>query len=206
MTRVKICGIKRFQDAVCAVESGADALGFIFYSKSKRYISPADARDIIEKLPPFISLVGVFVNYSVQDINHTIDKAGINTIQLHGDESPSFCNNFKIPVIKTIRISDNLNSKLIESFNVQAILFDTFKEEEYGGTGSVFNWDIVKTAGITNNIIISGGLNPENVHEAVSKIKPYAVDVSSGVEASPGIKDHLKINKFIEAVNNASKL
>lgn len=206
MTRVKICGIKRLQDAVCAVDSGANALGFIFYNKSKRYISPSDARDIIEKLPPFISLVGVFVNSTAQDINYTIDNTGINTIQLHGDESPSFCNNFNIPIIKTIRISDILDLKHIESFDVQAILFDTFKENEYGGTGSVFNWGIVKTAGITKKIIISGGLNPENVHEAISKVNPFAVDVSSGVEISPGIKDHLKINKFLEAVNNASKL
>lgn len=203
MTRVKICGITRLQDAVYAVDSGASALGFIFYNKSKRYIPPDDARDIIRKLPPFISLVGVFVNAPADDINSTISKSGINTLQLHGDETAEFCNNFVLPTIKTIRIADNLNLKHIESFDVQAILFDTFKENEYGGTGSVFNWDILENSGITKKIIISGGLNPENVQDAILKFNPYAVDVNSGVERSPGIKDHQEINKFIEAVNNA---
>ena len=203
MTRVKICGITRYSDAVYAIDCGAHALGFIFYNKSKRYIPPDEAREIIKKLPPFVSFVGVFVDASRNDINSIVKITGINTLQFHGDESPDYCRKFSLPVIKAIRINDRLDSDYIESFDVQAILLDTFTDKEYGGTGSVFDWELLKNTGITKRMIISGGLNPDNVKRLVSEIKPYAVDVSSGVENSPGIKDHKKINKFIEAVNNA---
>ena len=203
MTRVKVCGITRHEDAIFCIASGVHALGFIFYEKSKRYIRPSDAKDIIRKLPPFVSRVGVFVNSSAEDIKNVSIQTGIDTVQLHGDETPEFCDFIKKPVIKSFRVKDSLDISHIESFNVQAILFDTYDNNNFGGTGKVFNWDIIKNYNATGNIIISGGLNKDNVGFAIKNINPYAVDVSSGVESSPGIKDHLKINKFMESVRNA---
>jgi len=202
MIKVKVCGITNLEDAIKSIELGADALGFIFYKKSKRYITPGKAKRIIKELPPFVSKVGVFVNSSLDDIVKISNTTGISAIQLHGDESQAFCNRLKLPVIKTIRVKDRINKQSVESFQAQAILFDTYKDNEYGGTGISFDWRIISKSRINNNIILSGGLNPDNVAKAVNIVKPYAVDVSSGVEKEPGVKDHRKIKKFIEAVKN----
>ncbi len=201
MTRIKICGITNIEDAFLAIDSGADALGFVFYRGSKRYIDPESANNIISNLPPFITTVGIFVNQGLDEINYTKEKAGFDTIQLHGDESPDFCKNFT-GVIKAIRVKENIDLKLIESYPVKAVLFDTFSEESYGGTGRSFGWDALKDLNTSKRIILSGGLTPENVFQAVRTVHPYAVDVSTGVEDYPGKKNPEKLKKFIEAVRN----
>jgi len=206
MTKVKICGITNFKDAVKSLDCGADALGFIFYEKSKRYIKPSDAGKIIKELPPFVTKVAVFVDSSYRQINKIINELSINLIQLHGNEAPEFCAKFRHPVIKALRIKDSIDKQEVDSFPTQAILFDTHSESEYGGTGISFNWKLLKKLKIDKKIILSGGLNPDNIDEAIRTVKPYAVDVSSGVEKSYGIKDHQKIKKFIEAVENANRL
>ena len=192
------------EDAMLACEWGADALGFIFYRKSKRYIAPEIARSVISSLPPFITTVGVFVNHSLEEIIAIKDKTAINMVQLHGDETPEFCSLVPLKVIKAIRVKDNLDVDKVAQYPVQAILFDTYSDAEYGGTGKSFNWEILQNISNLSNIILSGGLSPENVAQAISTVKPYAVDVSSGVEESPGKKDHMKLKKFIEAVKNGN--
>lgn len=201
-TKIKICGITNTEDAKAAVDFGADALGFIFYKKSKRYVDPGVARSIISSLPPFITPVGVFVNQELDEISEVKKTAGFQVAQLHGDETPDFVSSIPFKVIKAVRISDKSDLDKVAQYSSQAILFDTYSEKEYGGTGKSFDWGILKDFSSTKNIILSGGLNPENVLEAVRIVKPYAVDVSSGVEEEPGKKDHLKIKKFIEAIKN----
>ncbi len=207
--KIKICGITNIEDAATAVELGADALGFIFYSGSKRFVDPAAARDIILKLPPFITSVGVFVNQDLDEIKRILDITGVNTVQLHGDESPEFCGSVtaSVPakVIKAIRVKDSLDAGSLAQYPVQAILLDTYSDAEYGGTGKSFDWGILKDIDIEQKVILSGGLSPDNVAQAVEAVKPYAVDVNSGVEAGPGKKDHEKLKKFIEAIRYGNK-
>jgi phosphoribosylanthranilate isomerase len=202
MTRVKICGITNAEDALSAVEMGADALGFIFYKGSKRYIDPARASEIISALPPLISLVGVFVNQGIDEIKKTAEMSGIDTLQLHGDESPEFCAMLPYKMIKALRVKDTVDTDVVELYPVRAILFDRHSDELYGGTGRSFDWDALKNMKISKKIILSGGLTPENVSRAIEMVKPYGVDVSTGVEDSPGRKNHIKMRKFIEAVRN----
>ncbi len=207
--KIKICGITNIEDAATAVELGADALGFIFYSGSKRFVDPAAARDIILKLPPFITSVGVFVNQDLDEIKRILDITGVNTVQLHGDESQEFCGSVtaSVPakVIKAIRVKDSLDAGSLAQYPVQAILLDTYSDAEYGGTGKSFDWGILKDIDIEQKVILSGGLSPDNVAQAVEAVKPYAVDVNSGVEAGPGKKDHEKLKKFIEAIRYGNK-
>lgn len=204
MTRVKICGITRIEDALLAEELGADALGFIFYPGSKRFIEPGRAGEIISSLSPYLTTVGVFVNQSRDEINSFIEKSGISLVQLHGDESPEFCSGLTHKSVKAIRVKGPSDLERVELYQGEAILFDKYSDEQYGGTGESFSWDLL--SGLTTNkrIILSGGLTPENVGEAISIVKPYAVDVSSGVEDSPGIKNEDKMRKFIEAVRFGS--
>jgi len=192
------------EDARLAAELGADALGFIFYRESKRYIDPEIAKGIISSLPPFVTTVGVFVNQDLDEIVAIKDKAGIDAVQLHGDETPEFCSSVPLKVIKAIRVKDDLDEDRVAQYLVQAILFDTYSDVEYGGTGKSFNWEIIKDISNSGRIILSGGLSPDNVAEAIRAVSPYAVDVSSGVEDSPGKKDHMKLRKFIEAVKNGN--
>ncbi len=203
-TKIKICGITNMEDAMLACELGADALGFIFYRKSKRYIDPEAARSIISNLPPFVTTVGVFVNHPLDEIITIRDKTGVDTVQLHGDETPKFCSLIPLKVIKAIRVEDDLDEDRVAQYPVQAILFDTYSDVEYGGTGKSFNWNILKDISYTGNIILSGGLSAGNVAEALRVVTPYAVDVNSGVESSPGKKDYMKLRKFIEAVKNGN--
>jgi len=203
-TKIKICGITNTKDALLASQLGADALGFIFYRESKRYIDPEIAKRIISSLPPFVTTVGVFVNQSLDEIIAIKDKTGIDAAQLHGDETPQFCSSVPLKVIKAIRVKDDLDEHGVAQYPVQAILFDTYSDVEYGGTGKSFNWEILKDISISGEIILSGGLSPDNVAEAVRTVRPYAVDVSSGVEATPGKKDHMKLRKFIEAIKNGN--
>ena len=199
MVKVKICGITNLDDAMAAVDFGADALGFVFFKKSPRYISPANAKKIIKKLPPFISTAGVFVNENKKNIEKIVLQTGINIIQLHGDETPKACNLSK-PVIKAIRVKSIENLELVSKYKdkVSAFLLDTYTPEVFGGTGQIFNWDIAVEARQFGRVILAGGLMPENIEKAVRFVHPYAVDVSSGVEAEKGKKDHRKMKFFIE--------
>ena len=204
MTRIKICGITNLKDALLASELGADALGFIFYPESKRYIAPEAASEIISSLPPYLTTVGVFVNESVDGINSVRDKTGISLVQLHGDEAPGFCTGLPFKAVKVIRVKGPSDIERVELYPQEAILFDKYSDAEYGGTGESFSWDLISGLKTNKKIILSGGLTPENVGEAVKQVSPYAVDVSTGVEDSPGKKNEDKMRKFIQAVRLGS--
>ncbi len=202
-TRIKICGITTLDDARCAVAAGADALGFVFYPKSPRYITAAAAGKIVAALPPFVATVGLFVNMADSKIQQTMETARLNVVQLHGDELPEDCLIPGYPVVKAVRVksTDSLNG--IDRYQVSALLLDAWNDENYGGTGEKFDWQLAKTFTADCPVILAGGLNPDNVAAAIGTVHPYAVDVSSGVEASPGKKDHDKIYQFIQQVRQA---
>jgi len=199
LVRVKICGITNLEDAAAAVEAGADALGFVFYGNSPRYISPKDARSIISELPPFVTVVGVFVDEEAGRVREIAAGAGLGVVQLHGHETPDYCADMGLSVIKALRVRGERDILEMASYNVAAFLLDTYKKGQMGGTGEVFDWDLaVKAVGEGRGpVILSGGLSPENVAGAVEKVGPYAVDVSSGVESSPGIKNKELVRSFI---------
>ncbi len=197
-TRVKICGITSVEDAVVAIEAGADALGFVFYAKSPRALTREAARDIIAKVPPFVTTVGVFVNEAADVIKGLRDLVPLDRVQLHGDETPEFSALLGPGVIKALRIKGEEDILVMKDYNVETFLLDAFVEATPGGTGATFDWAIALEAKRYGRIILSGGLTPENVAEAVKCAAPYAVDVSSGVESSPGVKDPDKIRRFIE--------
>ena len=197
--RVKICGITNKEDALLASSFGAWALGFVFYKKSPRYISPSKAQKIIEALPPFVTPVGVFVNLKEGAVKSIIDFCGIKTLQFHGDETPQYCSRFRShKVIKAFRVKEGFDISGLGQFKVSAYLFDTYQEDIYGGSGKTFSWDIIQDKKLQAPVILSGGLTPENVQEAAQTVHPYAVDVSSGVEASPEKKDYKKLQDFFE--------
>lgn len=204
MTKIKICGITNIEDANLAIDFGADALGFIFYPKSKRYIEPEEAYKIISKLPPFINIVGVFVNQAADEIKRVKEISGFDTVQIHGDETPDFCKELGCKLIKAIRVKEKIDLAEVESYNVHAVLFDTYSANGYGGTGECFVWETLRDLNISKKVILSGGLNSDNVSEAIRIVNPYAVDVSSGVEDYPGKKNREKLKKFIQAVKYGS--
>ena len=198
--KVKICGITNLQDALAAIAAGADALGFMFCEQSPRCLSPALAAEIIRQLPPFVAKVGVFVDASADSIKQTVSLCGLDTLQLHGDESPEFCRQFSLPVIKAFRIRNADSLGPISSYQTAAWLLDSFVPGRSGGTGAAFNWDLALQAKkLGGRIILAGGLTPQNVAAAVQQVQPYAVDVSSGVESAPGKKDATKMWEFIAA-------
>jgi phosphoribosylanthranilate isomerase len=198
--KVKVCGTTRLKDALLAVECGADAIGFIFHKKSPRYVTVKTANEICSKLPPFVNRVGVFVNETADTINRIADRCGLDAVQLHGDESPAFCKKIKRRVIKAVRVEDATSLQEMSRYVVDAILLDTYKEGQWGGTGKVFDWELAARAKKYGPVILAGGLNPRNVKEALRKVQPYGVDVSSGVEQSPGKKDPKKVKAFLKAV------
>ncbi len=202
MIKVKICGITNFEDAQTAVLAGCDMLGFVFYEKSPRYIRPDRAGDIISSLPGEVEKVALFVNEQKKTIIDILNQIKeIDILQFHGDETPDYCNAFNKRIIKAIRVKNKDSVKQMASYNVNFFLLDAFKKDVYGGTGENFEWKLAKNAKAYNvPIILSGGLNPENVKEAIELVEPYAVDVSSGVEISPGRKDPELIKKFIQEV------
>ena len=198
--KVKICGTTSLKDAFLAVESGADAIGFIFYKMSPRSISQKEAKEIILQLPPFIETVGVFVNETSDKINRIAEQCKLNSIQLHGEESPALCRRVKRKVIKAFRVKDADSLKSIASYDVSGFLLDSYNDGSKGGTGQVFDWNLALRVKKQGPVILAGGLNPYNVFTAIHRVKPYGVDVCSGVEKSPGIKDHEKIREFIKSV------
>ena len=199
--RVKICGITNIQDARVAVESGADALGFIFFSGSPRHLSPESAARIVRELPPFVAKVGVFVDTPVETMLKVARATGMDTVQLHGNETEAACEEIAatgLKVIKAFRVKDAMSLDEIAKYRVSANLLDSYVPGQLGGTGAKFNWELaVKAKDFGAPIILAGGLDPENVSDAVSKVAPYGVDVSSGVESAPGRKDHDKVRRFI---------
>ena len=195
--RVKICGITNNEDAHAAVEYGADALGFVF-AKSPRQVTKKHTRDIIRNLPPFVTTVGVFVDEKVDKIKEICDFCGIHTVQLHGNEQPSYLKELEgYKLIKAFRVKEEDDLKQLVNYKPHAFLLDSYVKGVMGGTGVSFKWEIARQAHKYGIIILSGGLTPENVKEAIQMVKPYAVDVSSGVESSPGKKDKSLVKRFI---------
>lgn len=201
-TRVKVCGITRRQDAEIAIEMGADAIGLVFYEPSPRAVTIAQSKSIIEQLPPFVSVVALFVNAEASFVEQCIEQLPINLLQFHGDESAEFCQQFSLPYYKAIRMRDNVDLRAVcaEYATANALLVDSFQEGVPGGTGKTFDWSLVQS--IPKPIILAGGLTAENVKTAIAQVKPYAVDVSGGVEEQKGIKDPEKIHAFMQEVTN----
>ena len=200
MTKVKICGIKTLSDAKFAVDYGADAIGFVF-AESIRNVSKETARAIVRKLPPFVTTVGLFVNDTAENIEAICRFCGLDTIQLHGNERPSLLNKLKVfKTIKAFRIQNEKDIIPIRKYKPDAILLDGYSENKMGGTGTPFDWKIVKKLRTSIPVIVAGGLTHLNVSQAIRVVNPYAVDVSSGVESGPGKKDRTLIKKFIDAV------
>ena len=208
MVRVKVCGITNLDDARASVDAGAYALGFNFYPKSPRYLPPLDAAQIIRELPEGVFAVGVFVNEPDSAAIQAAAKiAGIHAVQLHGNESPSFCKSLNdLFVIKALRVGGDFNPAEAASFETDAILLDAFEAGLYGGTGQAFDWTIAtRTREFVKNLYLAGGLNATNVGAAIKTVQPYAVDVCSGVESSPGRKDRAKLYAFMDAIRKVNK-
>ena len=200
-TKVKICGITNLADAQVAVEAGADAIGFIFYEKSPRFVTIQQAAEISKQLPPFVMRVGVFVDADTDFITRAIGDCNLNLLQFHGDEAPEFCTQFGLMSMKAFRVRDTESLKEFPKYQTDAYLLDAFSSTTLGGTGKTFSWDLaVEAQKFGKPIFLSGGLTPENVADAVKKVQPFAVDVSSGVEITPGKKDAAKVRAFIFAV------
>ncbi len=197
MVKVKVCGITNLDDALQAVDAGADALGFVFYDLSPRCISFETAERIIRKLPPYMSTSGVFVNNPASFIDTAVERCGINVVQLHGDETPTFCAGIRHTVVKAFRIRNVASIETIRNYSVAGYLLDAYVPGIYGGTGLTFNWETARVAKQFGPVILAGGLRVENVRKAVETVEPYALDVSSGVEEAPGKKDHVKVSEFI---------
>ena len=204
-TKIKICGITNPKNALDAVDLGVDALGFVFFEESPRYIEPKKARKIINLLPLFVLRVGLFVNASKEEVLSAISDSSVNVLQFHGDEGEQFCNQFNLPYIKAISFQDGVNlleyCKLFTSSS--AILIDTYSENMRGGTGKTFNWDLLPKE-LPLPLIIAGGLDSGNVSSLINSINPYGVDVSGGVESDKGIKDYTMMKNFVLGVHNAT--
>lgn len=201
--RIKICGITKTADALAAVEAGADALGFIFYEKSPRFVSLQTVAEISKKIPPFTMRVGVFVNAPEDFIRRAMAECGLTMLQFHGDESPEFCLRFGIMSMKAFRVHGPETLAEIPQYQTDAYLLDAYSSTTLGGTGEKFNWSLaVEAQKFGKPIFLAGGLTPENVAEAIRQVRPFAVDVSSGVESVPGKKDHAKVRAFLAAAKS----
>lgn len=198
--KVKICGITNLDDALLCESLGANALGFIFYKGSKRYISPEAANEISKSLSPFTMKVGVFVNETPDTINNISSIAKFNAVQLHGEESSDSIKNISLPVIKSFRVDDNFDYNVLKSYRDTYFLLDTYSNTEFGGTGKVFNWENIPVE-YKNKIILAGGISIENVEEIFIKVKPAAIDLSSSLELEPGKKDKEKVKRLFEKLN-----
>ena len=203
---VKICGITRTQDAELAVELGALAIGFIFYRNSPRYIAPETAQHITENIGSCAAKVGVFVDDSINEVNTIAEAVGLDYVQLHGDESPAYCKEIIRPVIKAFRVTKKLTEEEILKYDAGAILFDAFVKGAPGGTGQTFRWEILQRFALEAPIILAGGLTSANVKAAIESVHPSAIDVSSGVEKSPGIKDREKMEQLFSTVKEVKEV
>lgn len=208
MTKVKICGITNLEDALLSVKFGADALGFNFYERSPRYVSPSDAESIVERMKAPIIKFGVFVNETIEEILDAEFISEIDVIQLHGDETPEFVARLRketdAKIVKAFRVSDAFDIGLVNDYEVDAILLDSFSASEHGGTGNKFDWELTrKVAANVEFLYLAGGLNPNNVADAIKSVQPFAVDVASGVELSKRKKDPKKLEAFIKNAKDA---
>ena len=203
-TRVKICGITRIEDALAAVNAGADAIGLVFYAQSPRCVTIEQAQKIVAAIPPFVSVVGLFINASKAEIETVLSKVRLDILQFHGDESQNDCEQIKLPYYKAIRVKadTNLLQCAVEFGSAKALLLDTYSDAAFGGTGQVFDWGLIPK-NLTKPLILAGGLTAENVGSAIKRVQPYAVDVSGGVEKSKGVKDAAKIAAFMQAVEQS---
>jgi len=202
IVKVKICGITNYEDAAVALDMGADLLGFNFYEKSPRFVPPEKAGQIINMLPGFVDIAGVFVNESMERIHETRNLCQLDWVQLHGDESPEFCKQFlshNVKVMKAIRVKDQSDIRQAEDYFTDAVLLDAFDPEKYGGTGLTFDWNVV--GHINKRVFLAGGINPDNAAEA-AELGVYGIDVCSGIEAEPGKKDHNKVKKLFENIRH----
>jgi phosphoribosylanthranilate isomerase len=205
VTRIKICGITDFEGARDAVLLGADAIGLNFYKSSPRYIAPSEASKIIEQLPPFVTVVGIFVNHAdPQNLEDFALSVGLHAVQLHGNETPDYCSMIqRVKVIKAIRVDSNFRVDTLRNYGSRTFLLDApslSTDKTFGGTGRSFQWDQVYGANAFGSIVIAGGLTPENVSQVIRQLHPFGVDVATGVESKPGKKDYDKMRRFIEAV------
>jgi phosphoribosylanthranilate isomerase len=204
--KTKICGNTSYEDTATALDLGADAIGFVFYDKSSRHIAPATAREIVKKLPPYAVKVGVFVNeFDIDIVRSIAQMCALNVIQLHGGESPEYCSRLSDwTVVKALRVNETFDPSHAGHFPVSAILLDAYDADTYGGTGRLFDWSkAVSAKQYARSIVLAGGLNPENVGLAIKMVKPYAVDVCSGVECKPGQKDKLLLRAFMNEVERS---
>ena len=206
-TRIKICGITRIEDALCAARAGADAIGLNFYEPSQRAVTIEQAISIATALPPFVSTVALFVNAAPREVDAVMSRLRPSMLQFHGDEDAAYCAQFGMPFLKAIRVGDAMSADDLleyasEFHAAQALLLDTLSRGRYGGSGESFDWQIIPNV-MRPRILLAGGLQPDNVAAAVRMIAPFAVDVSSGVEIQKGVKDHAKIEKFTKEVANA---
>jgi phosphoribosylanthranilate isomerase len=202
--RVKICGITRLEDALAAAQLGADALGFNLWPGSRRFVDPEAAREIVARLPPFVTAVGVFVNQAPAEVTRLAAAAGVAAVQLHGDEPPGDCQGLGLPVIKSFRVAGPGDLAALGAYrSVAAVLLDS-RSEGFGGSGRAFDWELARRLPGGLPLILAGGLTPENVAEAVRAVRPWAVDVASGVEASPGKKDRERMARFVRAAKEVA--
>ena len=202
MIPVKICGITNLKDAQTAVNCGARALGFIFYDQSPRYILPEAASKIATDLKGQVSCVGVFVDATLEYIQSISEEVGLHFIQLHGNESFNYCSEVQLPVIKVFRVAPNFDVEIIKNYDVHAFLFDTHKKNKIGGTGKVFNWNVLDHLQTNTPIILSGGLRIENIENGINAVLPSAVDISSGIESKPGVKDEKKMKALFNIIKH----
>jgi phosphoribosylanthranilate isomerase len=203
---IKICGITNLKDAICAVESGADAIGFIFYRQSPRHIEPQIAREIIKKLPRHIARVGVFVNHDPHEIKDIFSRCGLTMIQLHGDESPEYCFQFPLTtLIKAASPTSEDDLDILKRYSVKAVLMDTRDDGQFGGTGKKCDWSLAVRVKSQHPLILAGGLTETNIREAIKLVSPHAVDLNSGVEQFPGKKDPMKIKNVIKIIHGMNQ-
>ncbi|UCH09765.1 MAG: phosphoribosylanthranilate isomerase [Fidelibacterota bacterium] len=198
MIQVKICGITRLEDAQRAVREGASALGFIFYPFSPRYVTPDQVKALIQSLSSDVKKVGVFVNTTPREVNAIVKRSGLDMAQLSGHEPAEICDEISVPVIKTFQVGADFNPVITRFYDVHAFLLDTLQPDSYGGTGKTFEWSRVSGQIFTKPFILSGGLNPENIQAGIRTLNPHAVDINSGIEARPGVKDPVKLKRLFK--------
>lgn len=205
--RIKICGMTRLADALCAVDAGVDALGFIFFEKSPRAITPQAAREIIKQLSPFVDVVGVFVDEELQRIAGIVQECGLGYVQLHGSESPAYCRELATlvapcQILKAVRVGEQTTAEDVALYHdcVRGYLLDTYQKNNVGGTGQTFDWTIIDRLQIKKTFLLAGGLDIDNIRAALERVRPYGVDANSGLEDAPGLKNHTLIQRFISTV------